>query len=364
MKHLLTILFLNLSFLMFSQDSDTTVYSVVKEVARFPGCEELDTTVQVITQCAETSLLLFFNQNIRYPIEARDQDLEGQVVISFVVEKDGYISNPKLLRDIGGGCGDEALRVANGMNEALKVAEIAWRPGRKDGNAVRSLVTLPIKFKLQDPPEYILINFRDTVYTVVDDSLKFENGPDALQAFLKTKLKTPKEYQDSCKVGNIDVSILARPDGYVRVVDLADYWGLGIEYQWEAIKAATATWGKWTSAKRNNREVPSAYDFPVEFVPERAGCQQVVADYKKAVKFAEEGSTLFNEGEQESGIAKISEAIKLFPNNANFLYLRGQAYMSMEKMEEACADFTKVRSMASIVIVDQLMPLICAEKED
>ncbi len=364
MKHFLTIIFLNLSFLMFSQDSDTTIYTVVKEMARFPGCEGLDTTVQVKNQCAEKSLLLFFNQNIAYPVEARNQNLEGQVVLSFVVEKDGYISNLKMLRDIGGGCGEEALRVANGMNEALKTAGIVWRPAMKDGKPVRSLVTLPIKFKLQDPPDFMLINFRDTVYTIVDDSLQFEGGPSALDAFVKSKLQTPKGYLDSCKVGQIDVSVLSRPDGYVRVVDLVDYWGLGTEFQWEAIRAATATWGKWTPAKRNNREVPSSYDFRIEFVPESVGCQQVVADYENAVKLAEEGSALFNQGEQEAGIAKISEAIKLFPNNADFLYLRGQAYMNLDRMDEACADFTKVRSIAAIAIVEQLMPLLCADGED
>lgn len=291
MKQISIVFSLFLATSLFAQDNDTTIYKVVSEMARFPGCEQLDTTVQVKNQCAQTNLLLFFNQNISYPLEARNQELEGQVVLSFVVEKDGYISDPRVLRDIGGGCGDEALRVANGMNEALKVAELAWKPGMKDGKPVRSLVTLPIKFKLQDPLDYILINFRDTIYTVVDDSLNYPGGHTALLNDVQSNLKTPNGYQDSCKVGTMDLTVLVKPDGYVRVVDLTDYWGLGIEYQWQTILAGTSTWGKWNAAKRNDREVPSSYDFTVEFLPSSAQCSQVVSNYELANSAAVEGVT-------------------------------------------------------------------------
>ncbi|HFA49972.1 MAG TPA: TonB family protein [Bacteroidetes bacterium] len=359
MKQLLILSFLFTSTFLFSQIGDTTVYKVLEEMPRFPGCEGLDTTVHAKNQCAQTALLLFFNQNIVYPLDARNQNLEGQVVISFVVEKDGYISNAKVLRDIGGGCGEEALRVAKGMNEALKSANLKWRPGMNGGLPVRSQFTLPIKFKLQDPLDFVLANSRDTVYVVVDDSLKYKSGDEGLAAFLESHLKTPRMYQDSCKVGQMDLSLLARPDGYVKVIDMTDYWNLGVEFQWEAIRAATATWGQWIPAKRKGREVPSSYDFTVQFLPEGAGCQQVVNDYKNAVALADEGSRLYNEGQKEAGIAKLSEAIKLFPENANFLYLRGQAYMNMDKKEEACEDFRKVHEMASIPFVEQLMPLLC-----
>lgn len=362
MKKFLILAFTCFSSFLIAQEGDTTIYTVLSEMPRFPGCEQLDTTIQVKNKCAQTNLLMFFNQNINYPPEAREQEIVGQVVLSFVVEKDGYISNPKLLRDIGGGCGEEAMRVVNGMNAALRTANIAWAPGKKDGKPVRTQVTVPIKFQLQDPPDFILVNFRDTIYTVVDDSLEFDGGHGALLMFVDDKLKTPAGYQDSCFVGSMDMTILVRPNGYVRVIDVADYWNLGKDYIWEAIRAATETWGKWKPAKRNGREVPSAYDLSVTFVPESAQCQSVVSDFEKASLLAEEGSQFFNEGQQEEGIAKLSEAIKLFPENANFLYLRGQAYMNMEKMEEACADFQAVRKIITIDLVEQLTPLICKGK--
>lgn len=360
MKKLLILLLMNIPFLTYAQEvADTTIYKFVDEVPRFPGCEQLDTTIDVKMQCAQTNLLMFFNRNIVYPLVARDENIEGQVVISFVVEKDGLISNPAVMKDIGGGCGDEAIRVANGMNQALIEAKLRWRPGMKAGKPVRTQISVPIKFKLQDPPDFVLIDNRDSLFVVVDDSLSYRGGTGELESFLKQHLRTPVRYADSCKVGSVDLTILARPNGYVRVVDLVDYWNLGIEFQWEAIKTATATWGNWIPATRKGRAVPSSYDMTLTFLPETPGCKQEVQKYNQANQLAEEGSSLFNEGKQQEGIDKLSSAIQLFPENANFLYLRGQAYMNMEKMEEACADFRKVKTIVSIGMVDQLLPLIC-----
>jgi hypothetical protein len=358
MKQLLTLFFSAFSIWLFSQN-DTTVYTVVDEMPRFPGCEEKDTTLEAKIKCAQTNLLVFFNSNIVYPLEARQQNLEGTVVLSLVVEKDGYISNPVVKKDIGGGTGDEAMRVALGMNEALKQAKLTWTPGKKGGKAVRSLVTVPIKFKLQDPPDFVIVNRRDTVFVVLDDSLGYKEGNDALGKYFTEKLTYPEEYKDTCLIGDMDMTLLVRPDGAVKVLDLSDYWNLGWDFQFQAIKTAVSTWGKWKPATRKGKDVPASIDLSVSFRPDAAQCAQRIAQYQTANQLANEGSSLFNEGKQAEGIQKLNEALQLFPNNANFLYLRGQAYMKMEKMDEACADFRKVQSMTYIDVVNQLIPIIC-----
>ena len=62
------------------------------------------------------------------------------MVIKFVVEKDGSITKASILREIGGGCGKEALRVVNAMPK--------WKPGKQSGKAVRTEFTLPVQFEL------------------------------------------------------------------------------------------------------------------------------------------------------------------------------------------------------------------------
>jgi hypothetical protein len=356
---LLFLFFLFPGFLALNaQNADTSIYSIVSEMPRFPGCEAKDTTAQAKYQCSQTALLSFFNRNIAYPLEARQQNTEGTVVLSFVVEKDGFISQPVLLKDIGGGCGDEALRVANGMNEALKQAKLSWVPGKQDGKPVRTKITVPIKFRLQEPPEFIMVKY-DTVYVVLDDSISYKGGNAALSSFLKNKLKYPANHKDSCKVGMMDMTLLVQPEGLVKVLDVTDYWNLGFDFQFEAISAATATYGNWTPAKRKGRPVPASFDVSVSFTPTHAGCAQTIADFNQANRLSEEGSELFNEGKQEEGLVKLNQALALFPNNANFLYLRGQAYLNMDKKAEACADFKKVKSLITIEMVNQLIPLLC-----
>ncbi|MBR3939337.1 MAG: energy transducer TonB, partial [Bacteroidales bacterium] len=67
--------------------------------------------------------------------------ITGRVFLTFVVEKDGSIANARILRDIGGGCGQEALRVVKSMPK--------WTPGEQRGRPVRVQFNLPVSFELQ-----------------------------------------------------------------------------------------------------------------------------------------------------------------------------------------------------------------------
>lgn len=83
----------------------------------------------------------YLGENIKYPQLARENNIEGKVYVQFVVEKDGSITNVKVMRDIGGGCGQEAVRVVKAMPK--------WKPGKQRGKAVRAQFSLPVSFKLQ-----------------------------------------------------------------------------------------------------------------------------------------------------------------------------------------------------------------------
>ncbi|MDQ3017525.1 MAG: energy transducer TonB [Bacteroidota bacterium] len=83
----------------------------------------------------------YIYDKIKYPAIARENGISGQVIVQFVVSKEGDISKAKVVRGIGGGCNEEALRVVNGMPR--------WKPGKHNGRAVPVTFTLPIKFVLQ-----------------------------------------------------------------------------------------------------------------------------------------------------------------------------------------------------------------------
>lgn len=103
------------------------VFLSVEENPEFPG--------------GPAKLLEYVQKNLKYPMMARESDIQGRVFVGFVVEKDGSISNVRVLRGIGGGCDEEAVRVVQSLPK--------FKPGKQRGNPVRVQYTLPIVFKLQ-----------------------------------------------------------------------------------------------------------------------------------------------------------------------------------------------------------------------
>ncbi|UKJ07724.1 energy transducer TonB [Solitalea lacus] len=82
----------------------------------------------------------FIGKNLRYPAMARENNVQGRVMVTFVVEKDGSITDVKVLRGIGSGCDEEAARVVKAMPK--------WKPGKQNGRPVRVQFSLPIVFRL------------------------------------------------------------------------------------------------------------------------------------------------------------------------------------------------------------------------
>ena len=119
-------------------------FVVVEDMPSFPGCEDLSTNEER-KACTEKSLMSYIYNSIRYPSVARDNGIEGLVVVSFVINKEGKIEKANVLKDIGGGCGDEALRVINTMNDMPQ----DWTPGRQRSQNVNVRFNMPVRFRLQ-----------------------------------------------------------------------------------------------------------------------------------------------------------------------------------------------------------------------
>ena len=103
------------------------IFTIVEKMPEFPGGTE--------------KLFKYLGQNIEYPPMAKDAGIKGKVYVTFVVDKDGSITDVKVLRGIGGGCDEEAIRVVKGMPK--------WNPGKQRGKSVRVQYNLPINFILK-----------------------------------------------------------------------------------------------------------------------------------------------------------------------------------------------------------------------
>ena len=112
-----------------------------------PNLTETDKTFDVVEQMPEfpggtSELMKFLSMNIKYPEAAEKAGLQGRVVVTFIVEKDGTVSNAKVVKSVSEELDAEALRVINAMPK--------WKPGMQKGQPVRVKYTIPISFRLNN----------------------------------------------------------------------------------------------------------------------------------------------------------------------------------------------------------------------
>ena len=107
-----------------SDDSDNAVYSMVDERAQFPG--------------GQNEMLKYLQENLQYPEAAKANNVHGRVFVKFIVERDGSLSDIKVMKGIGSGCDEEAIRLIQSMPK--------WKPGKNKGKEVRTSMTVPVNF--------------------------------------------------------------------------------------------------------------------------------------------------------------------------------------------------------------------------
>ena len=107
--------------------SKERVFDVVENMPEFPGGQD--------------SLMSFLMHTIKYPKEAMEKGVQGRVVAKFIVEKDGQVSTPQVLRSVYPALDEEALRVIHCMPK--------WKPGKQNGREVRVFFTLPVTFRMK-----------------------------------------------------------------------------------------------------------------------------------------------------------------------------------------------------------------------
>ena len=109
------------------KEEETKIFTVVEQMPSFPG--------------GEAALMQYLSKNIKYPPFAEENNIQGRVICTFVVERDGSVSDIRIARSVDPSLDKEAIRVVSGMPR--------WIPGRQNGQMVRVKYTLPVTFRLQ-----------------------------------------------------------------------------------------------------------------------------------------------------------------------------------------------------------------------
>ena len=109
------------------KEEETKVFDVVEQMPSFPG--------------GPSALMQFLSSNIKYPVVAEENGVQGRVVCTFVVERDGSITDVRVIKSVDPSLDKEAVRVVKSMPK--------WIPGKQNGSAVRVKYTVPVTFRLQ-----------------------------------------------------------------------------------------------------------------------------------------------------------------------------------------------------------------------
>lgn len=236
------------------------IFMLVEEMPVFPG--------------GKGAFLQYLNENIRYPEDARQQKIEGQEIVKFIVKKDGSIANPEIVRSLSPSLDTEAIRLITSMPK--------WIPGKQRGQAVNVVVHAPINFQLKkkeapkaeeiqqsDMQGIVVVGYGSSKSTQEDPAVKtadkmpaFPGGKEALFRYLAQNIKYPTIAQENKEQGVVNVKMIIGKDGSISKVQVVNSPSpaLGIE----AIRVVNKM-PKWIPGEVNGKPVNVEYTFPITF---------------------------------------------------------------------------------------------------
>lgn len=226
-------------------DDNTPVFEVVEQMPEFPG--------------GNKAMMEFLRSNIKYPAEAAAKKEQGRVIAQFIVDKEGNITNPILVRSVSPELDAEALRIISVMPK--------WKPGMQRGKAVSVKYTVPISFNLnnevkQELPISETLPNGEVIYNKPDQMPEFPDGVKGLMDYLSKNIKYPAQSKQDSTQGRVVVQFIVDKEGNIqnpvvmRNVDpLLDQ---------EALRVVSAM-PKWKPGKHNGEAVVSKYTVPIAF---------------------------------------------------------------------------------------------------
>ncbi|MBD1396985.1 energy transducer TonB [Pontibacter sp. JH31] len=242
-------------------------YTYVEQMPQFEG--------------GEGEMLKFLGTNIKYPKAAIENGIEGLVVVSFVVEKDGTIQEIQTVKSLGHGTDEEAMRV-------VKMMSGQWTAGRQSGKAVRVRYTLPLRFAMTEAD-------RKAAIEKANRMPQFKGGQEAMQQTMMEHLTLPAEARQENLNARVIVKFTVEPDGSVSKLKLENTKlkkavGPGSELDYmdastfqlqnkailaklseAAMAAVKATSGQWEPALKNGQPVATELTLPVQFLSTGTG---------------------------------------------------------------------------------------------
>nr|WP_320057467.1 M56 family metallopeptidase [uncultured Bacteroides sp.] len=234
------------------------VFMVVEQMPEYPGGQQ--------------ALMNFLRQNVKYPANAKEHQIQGRVIAQFIVEKDGSISDRHIVRSVSPELDAEAMRVMSIMPK--------WEPGKQRGENVRVKYTIPISFNLDNEPkeikdnnlpESVVVGYAprkieettdQSAYQVVEEMPKFPGGQEALMRYIAMNVKYPVDAQRAKTQGRVILQMVIDEQGNVTSPSIIRSVSPSIDA--EAIRVIMSM-PQWLPGKNKGEAVKVKYTIPITF---------------------------------------------------------------------------------------------------
>ena len=240
-------------FLLFVFIIPLTVLSQQNNQCDFTGyCTEKAT----YKDGGEKGLQQFIASNIIYPDSAKTNNIEGRVIVSFIIDSVGRLSNIHTLRSIKGyGFEEEAIRV-------LTMTSGNWTPAKQNDKPICIKYRMPIVFALH--PDVKPVPVKDTIYNALDVTLPatYTGGVDSLRNRILQNFEWPSSMATTCGRFLLNLEFVVLPDGTISDIKVLNEIQF-TELEEAAINALKATNGGWSSAYKDGEPVKMLFNYPL-----------------------------------------------------------------------------------------------------
>lgn len=249
---------------------DSIVFEVVEVMPEFPG--------------GMGALMKYLSQNIKYPAEAHAKGIQGRVIVSFIVKKDGSIDGAKVARSVDPYLDAEAMRVVAAMPK--------WEPGKQRGEAVNVRFTVPVMFRLTgpEPPkaeevkqsdleEIVVVGYapkgdstpdavgvktdnEEPIFEMVETMPKFPGGTSGLMQYLARNIKYPVIAQEKKLQGRVIIQMVIGKDGSISNAKVLRSVSPALDT--EAMRVVS-NMPKWEPGLQRGQAVAVKYTLPITF---------------------------------------------------------------------------------------------------
>jgi TonB family protein len=199
----------------------------------------------------------FLEGSVKYPAKSREDNIQGKVFVSFIVEVDGSLSNVQAIRGPSEELKAEAVRVIRNSP--------TWQPGVQNGQVVRVQYTVPINFTLGEDDDVSVNNAfekSERILSAVEVAPEFPGGMASFQQFLGRNLRYPQQMRTSGLQGKVFVTFVVGEDG--KLSDIKAIRGPSEDFKEEAVRVLASS-PKWKPGIQNGRAVKVRYTVPINF---------------------------------------------------------------------------------------------------